>query len=530
LQIEGSVRRHADRAIETGAPAQDMPIRVTLLLRAPPSAPKLPDLEALSARPLAGASMDRAAFNESFSADAGDIAAVKAFAAQFGLEVGEVDPVKRTVQVSGTVAAMDKAFLVKQRCYSLDGAEYRSHEEKISVPESLHGVVVGVFGLDTRQIARRMHWDATTASASATATGRYPPAIAALYGFPTGEAVGKGQSIAIVELGGGYKPATLQKYFDEDIKTTPPAIVDVSVGGVVNTPASSASSEVYLDIEVVGSVAPGASLVVYFSTPTLQGFLEAVRAAVHDADHANSVVSISWGGAEHPENTMYTDAMNQTMQEAAALGITVLASTGDDGAADATSGTGSAQVNFPASSPWVLACGGTSVVASADAIESETVWNSSGKATGGGVSAIFPAPPYQTSAGIAPTSVNPGGGGGRGVPDVAACADRDTTGYLVLSDGVPRAMPTGGTSAAAPLWAALIAAINEAAGRNLGFVNPALYAQPVRTQCFNDILVGNNTTAAAPGYSASPGWDPCTGFGSPIGSALLKALTSAAPN
>ena len=300
----------------------------------------------------------------------------------------------------------------------------------------------------------------------------------------------------------------------------------MSVDGGANAPSgdpNSADGEVALDIEVAGSIAPAASIVVYFTTNTSQGFLDAITTAIHDESHAVSVISISWGG---PESTWTSQAMqsyDQAFQDAAALGVTICVAAGDNGSSDGVT-DGSAHVDFPASSPNVLACGGTSLQGSNGTISNEVVWNdgASGGATGGGVSENFPLPSYQTGAGV-PVSVNSSHFQGRGVPDVAGDADPDT-GYGITVDGQPSVV--GGTSAVAPLWAALIVLLNQQLGKPVGFLNPQIYAASARTG-FHDITSGNNGA-----YSAGPGWDACTGWGSPIGGGLLTALdpTSTSPS
>jgi kumamolisin len=174
---------------------------------------------------------------------------------------------------------------------------------------------------------------------------------------------------------------------------------------------------------------------------------------------------------------------------------------------------GSNHVDFPASSPHVLACGGTKLVASGDTITSETVWNelsANEGATGGGVSTLFALPDWQAKSGVPKPTAS---GGGRGVPDVAGDAD-PSTGYTVRVDGETTTI--GGTSAVAPLWAGLIALANAANGRDAGFVNPTLYGAET---AFRDITSGNNGS-----FKAGTGWDACTGLGSPKGAAVIAAL------
>jgi kumamolisin len=215
--------------------------------------------------------------------------------------------------------------------------------------------------------------------------------------------------------------------------------------------------------------------------------------------------------------------MNQALQDAAALGITVTVASGDNGSSDGLT-DGNLHVDFPASSPYALACGGTTLRASGNRIQSETVWNETALqegATGGGVSVKFPIPQYQAGANV---PVNPQTNfAGRGVPDVAGDAD-PSTGYQIAVDGQPTVV--GGTSAVAPLWAALVALLNQSLGKSVGFLNPTLYS--LATSATNDITQGNNDDSGLGSYSAQPGWDPCTGLGSPNGAALLSALQSQA--
>ena len=285
-------------------------------------------------------------------------------------------------------------------------------------------------------------------------------------------------------------------------------MVAVSVDGGTNAPGdpNGADGEVALDIQVAGSIAPGAKIAVYFAPNTDQGFIDAITTAVHDTTNQPSVISISWGGPESSWAQSSVTALDDACQSAAALGLTITVASGDNGSSDGVSGGGN-HVDFPASSPHVLACGGTELIGSGSTIASETVWNdgTQGGATGGGFSTLFPLPAWQTGAGIA--------GSGRGVPDVAGDAAPES-GYNILVDGQQEVV--GGTSAVAPLWAALVALINQKKGTPVGLVNAALYAD---ASDFHDIVQGNNGA-----YKAAKGWDACTGLGSPNGVALAAAL------
>jgi kumamolisin len=333
-----------------------------------------------------------------------------------------------------------------------------------------------------------------------------PPQVAALYDFPT-TATGSGETIGILELGGGYNTSDIDTYFG-GLGLTPPTVVAVSVDGGTNSPGdpNGADGEVALDIQVAGAIATGAKLAVYFAPNTDQGFIDAITTAVHDTTNKPSVLSISWGGPESSWAQSAVTALDDACQSAAALGVTITVASGDNGSSDGVT-DGQNHVDFPASSPHVLACGGTELIGSGTKIDSETVWNdgTDGGATGGGFSTLFPVPTWQASAGIS--------GAGRGVPDVAGDASPES-GYNILVDGQQEVV--GGTSAVAPLWAALIALINEMTGSPVGFVSPTLYADKAD---FHDITSGNNGT-----YSATKGWDACTGLGSPDGAELAAVL------
>jgi kumamolisin len=439
---------------------------------------------------------------------------VKAFAREFNLKV-EKDPtaaVRRTVKLTGTAADMQKAFGVALEQKTIDGAEYRVREGGIQLPASLAGVVEAVLGLDNRPQAQP-HFRIRKALAKAAAPASYtPPQVAQAYNFPA-TASGAGQTIGIIELGGGYRQADLTAYF-KSLGLAAPGITAVGVDGGTNKPstASSADGEVMLDIEVAASVAPGAKIAVYFSPNTDQGFLDAITTAVHDATNKPSVISISWGGPESSWTNQSMTAMDAACQSAAALGITITVAAGDDGSTDG--GTGN-NVDFPASSPHVLACGGTMLDANGATIVSEVAWNELANnegATGGGVSNVFGLPSWQANSNVPASSTSTGG---RGVPDVAGDAD-PVTGYTIRVDGQTSVI--GGTSAVAPLWAGLVAVANQQLGSNVGLIQPAIYAAKAASE-FNDITQGNNGA-----FSAGPGWDACTGLGSPIAGKLIPLL------
>jgi kumamolisin len=464
------------------------------------------------------ARVSRAWFKKHHSADPSAIKQIKAFAKEFHLKV-EPDPTasaRRTVQLTGTATDIQKAFGVVLEQKTVDGVERRVREGGIHLPASLKGVVEAVLGLDNRPQAQphfRVH--KRGAAAAAAPSSYTPPQVATAYKFPA-NASGAGQTIGVIELGGGYRQADLTAYF-KTLGLSAPAIIAVLVDGGKNAPsnANSSDGEVMLDIEVAASVAPGAKIAVYFTPNTDQGFMDAITTAVHDTTNKPSVISISWGGPESTWTQQSMTALDAACQSAAALGVTITVAAGDNGSTDGVTGN---NVDFPASSPHVLACGGTKLDANGATIVSEVVWNELANkegATGGGVSNVFALPSWQANAGVPKPSVKTGG---RGVPDVAGDAD-PTTGYQVRIDGSSTVI--GGTSAVAPLWAGLVAVANQQLGTQVGFIQPAIYAAKAAS-AFNDITQGNNGA-----FSAGPGWDACTGLGSPIASKLIPLLAPA---
>jgi len=505
--VNGSARQVPPGASAIGLPAPDEEVTATVMIRR--RTEQLP--------PAGSEPVPREQFAALYGADPADVALVERFAAEYDLTVGEVDLARRSITLRGTVANINEAFGTQLRLFQSRQGIYRGRTGELFIPKQLADVVVGVFGLDDRPQARarfRRHL-AGIGPRAAGDTSYTPNTVAQLYAFPGGN--GSGQTVAIIELGGGYRAADLNTYFSRLNITPSPMVTAVSVDGAMNQPVgdpNSADGEVLLDIEVVGAIAPGARIAVYFAPHTDQGFLDAITTAVHDNTRKPSVVSISWGAAESSWTAQSMTSYDQAFQDAGLLGVTVCCASGDDGSTDNVS-DGAAHVDFPASSPNVLACGGTRLESSGGAISKEVVWNqgAGNGATGGGVSDHFPLPGYQTNANV-PVSVNPTHFKGRGVPDIAGDAD-PATGYEIYVDSKDAVF--GGTSAVAPLWAALIAILNAQLGRPAGFLNPVLYGNPAGA--LRDITAGNNGA-----YQAGPGWDACTGLGSPNGAALLTLL------
>jgi kumamolisin len=458
-----------------------------------------------------GKIFSREEYDKQFGSSDEDVQLVEAFAAKNHLTIVEISKPRRSVIVSGAIADFEKAFQVHLTDYKDEkGQIFHGRSGDISIPAELEGIIEGVFGLDNRPNAEAKFIIATTENGlflSRAAVNSYTPVdLSKIYGFPA-KVTGKKQCIAIIELGGGFRNNDLSTYFS-GIGLATPVVKAISVDGATNKPttASSADGEVMLDIEVAGAVAPGATIVVYFAPNTDKGFLDAITTAVHDTQNKPSVISISWGAAEKAWTTQSLTNFNEAFKTAAVLGVTICAAAGDQGSDDNVH-DGKVHTDFPSSSPYVLACGGTRLVTSGTKISSETVWHASAdSATGGGVSDFFALPDYQKNAKV-PLSIDTKFKG-RGVPDVAGNAD-PATGYKVRVDG--QNLIIGGTSAVAPLMAGLIALLNEKNGKPCGFINPGLYANPAGCR---DITVGDNiTTSTNKGYKAGVGWDACTGWG-----------------
>lgn len=519
-RLSGSERNPPANAQELGPIDPNEHIEVSVYLRDPSTQSVVGDIGEHAQQP--GQRMTRAEYAAQHSASPDDVAKVEAFARQHHLTIVSTDPVSRKVVLAGTAATMTKAFATELKQYQSEGRKFRGRTGPLHIPNELDQVIVGIYGLDTRPQARPHYVrKAVIPHVSAQPAPYTPLQIAQLYDFPTG-VNGGGQCIALIELGGGYRDQDLSTYFQQ-LGIAAPQVTSVSVDGARNSPTGDPNGpdgEVVLDIEVAGGVAPGAHVVVYFAPNSDQGFIDAVTQAVHDSTNNPSVISISWGQAELGWTTQGMQGLDQAFQAAAALGITICCAAGDDGSSDSVNDQ-KAHVDFPASSSFALGCGGTRLDAANNQVTDEVVWNETATnegATGGGISDFFGLPTWQQSAQV-PLSVNDQHAG-RGVPDVAGNAD-PVTGYLVYVDG--QSGPVGGTSAVAPLWAGLIALLNQKRGKAVGYLNPFLYqnyAQLAQSKALRDVTSGNNGA-----YSAGPGWDACTGLGTPDGALLLQALS-----
>jgi kumamolisin len=552
IALKGSDREIPAKARLVGAADPDEPVTITIVLRRRPDGHAIPDFHKFIEVPLSQRRrLSSAQFAEKYGGHPDEISRVAAFVKNSGLTVTETNAARRTVVASGTVGQVSKAFAVDLRLYEVElheGPRNKAHTEKfrgregsVYLPAELADVVVGVFGLDNRSITKRN----MAADPPHTKTLTVPK-VTGLYNFPGNSAAG--QNIAILSFVfssfGGYDLADIQKYYSHlPAGFTTPTIKDIPVDAGNSTP----DIETTQDICIASTAAPGAGVAVYFSTSTQQGWVDSVLRVIHPeaGDPVCSVISCSFYVANGDDavglstsgvTTAWLNAITLAFQDAAVQGVTVCIASGDTGA-DSKIGDGRAHVQYPASDPWVLACGGTTIGNINGSSFDEYVWNdsftisgSSGNgATGGGVSAWFGVPGYQLNANI-PKSLN-GGGTGRGVPDVAANASWNSGYYPIYCKNAsdydyPNPYNGNGTSAAAPLYAGLVAVLNAALAESVGFLNPTLYALANSVVQDIDGSSGpqNNTLNGVTGYPAGAGWDACTGLGRINGQALLSGI------
>ncbi|HJQ03220.1 MAG TPA: S53 family peptidase [Jatrophihabitans sp.] len=506
--LPGSERAPAPGLTSYGAVPPDTEITVTLVLRRQAPVP-----QDLLSNPISPED-----FANRYGASTSDLDVVTQTLTGLGAHVTSVDAASRRVLVTGTAAVLSRIFgvtltEVASKAPSGQEAEHRHRVGQLSVPAALDGIVVAVLGLDDRPQSRPQF---RMAAAETKQEGYRVPDIGSIYRFPAGTD-GTGQTIAIIELGGGYAQADLDSYFS-GLGLATPNITSVSVDGASNGGGQDPKGfdrEALLDIDVVGALAPKADIVVYFAPNTDAGLVNAISQAVQ-ASPTPIAISISWCSNEDKWTEQAHKALDAALVDACVLGITATAAAGDHGSSEQAT-DGRPHADFPASSPHALSCGGTTLSAdpATGLINSETVWNNDKGASGGGVSDVFPLPPWQANVNVPKKR----GKAGRGVPDVAAVADPHT-GYRVRVGGQDTTM--GGTSAVAPLWAALIARLAQATGRRFGLIQPALYGStPAGAVApgFRDITVGDIGA-----YQARAGWDACTGLGVPDGTALLALL------
>ncbi len=474
-------------------------------------------------------------------AHADDLDQVADFARQRGLEVKEVAARRQSVIVEAPLHRLQDAFGVRLRAVEHAGATFRTHLGPVQVPETMEPKIADVHGLDHTPVQH-------PAPPCGVRTERHYEVrqVGELYDFPMSR-TGKGQTVVIVLLGGGFDPRDLDRYF-AGLGLATPRIDVVEIGGAKNRPAKGAAIQQLLtaqgmepkplgdvqepgsgqdtasdvawtieattDIEILGAVVPEARFVMLFAPNTQDQQVAAIETALgadfKDRYGLPTAISCSWGQYEYKIRSGSRRTMEDALAKAAALGVTVCFSSGD---------FGGGPVYYPASSTYALACGGTSIVTSpAEAALEEEVWREMGPqiylATGGGLSEIIAAPEWQKDA------IAKWGATKRGIPDLAALASRGGGYALIIGDAE---VGMGGTSSAAPLLAGLVVQITEAnqdlkPGYRVGWLTPLLYQERFR-DAFVQITGGDNGL-----FRAADGWDPCTGLGRPIGGKLLAAL------
>jgi kumamolisin len=532
--LPGSKRSKDPFAVPIGAPDAKEKIDVTIELKAP----KLPGPDEY-----VGQTLTPDELAAKFGSSQEDADKVAKSLKKFGLNVDEVSLATHSMKVSGTIAAMEAAFKPGLKVMrSAAQGEYRGRTGGLQVPTELQGIVKGVFGLDERRMARRKVPGQAAAAAPALAP-LTPADLEQRYNFPPGDCAG--QTIAIAEFGGGYFADDTAAYcakFGRSAPTVQAIAVDApafTLQEILALPPQrrgdelETSVEVMMDVQIIAGLCPKANVQVYFSTFDQGGWVDLLDKVIAARP---VVLSVSWGLAEDDPGWSKNaiSAIDNRLNTARLLGITICVSSGDDGSGDQIN-DGKAHTDFPSASPNVLSVGGTMLKRSGSTVKEVTWWESPGRrtnngggSTGGGVSMLFPRPSWQN---VKIKSLNSGSIDGRVIPDISALSGPPL--YDLIFVGKPQ--PNGGTSASAPLWAALIARVNAQlpAAKQQRFLTPLLYrngtgTQPVGKIAMRDITTGNNISNPAPGkgYQAGAGFDAVTGWGVPDGVKLLNALAA----
>jgi kumamolisin len=525
----------AEIAAEDEQDVSEKIIRVTMVLR-----------DGADADAVRQTSPTRVALREAHRPSLLDLEKVLKFVKEHNLEVVDLDRPPRMVVLRGTVGNIAAAFKTKvevwQQSWPWPGEQTDQRtpfsfrlrpDEELQVPDELDGIVQGVFGIDNRKEARMQMWmqmwiqDERTVSLSESPgqpKSYTVKEVADIYEFPSAENKGHGQIIAVLSLGGRLDREELTQYCQG---------LGIEVPEVVEVPGDCAPPqlreqpnedvEMALDVHVLATLVPCATIVIYYADNTSRGFINGLARAIYNESLPASIISISWGAYEESWTCQAICAIEDLLKDAKALNITVCCASGDLGSSDGDP-DGRLRVDFPASSPYVLSCGGTTLTPGQgdEARPAETVWQAKNVASGGGQSTFFPMPDWQQLSGDPELQKLKM----RGVPDVAGFADARNGFTISVSE---KKVLVGGTSAVAPLWAGLIARINENLGKPVGFVNHLLYLD-VSRKAFVDITKGGNCTRnARAGWNAEKGWDASTGLGRPCGGKLLEELKRLLP-
>lgn len=510
---------------------ESSPLELTVLLRERPYAPTVQQTLAWLHTEAHGHDpfdSEAAAARHAFAAEDRD--AVARWARTHGVQILGQDASTRRMRLRVPAARAGALFGVRleQFRWQRPGGvvEYRGHLGPVCLPREIAHAVTGVYGLDDRPVAEPRLAQLDRARPGVVSYD--PTEIAAIYRYPRLPNLGEGMHLVagMIELGGVSHQADVSAAFAR-LGLPAPEIVHVRVDGAEPSPdPGGADMEIALDYQVIGAMvlamAPKARLtIVSYDAPNCErGFIDAAAAAAGDTVHRPAAVSISWGGREDAWSRQGMRGLDGVFAAGALRGVTYSAAAGDAGSDDGLL-DGRQHPEFPASSPHVWACGGTTLLAAHDGILSETVWNElvlNRGAAGSGVSGVFPTPAYQTRARIHPRHADTGHAG-RGLPDGSGVAD-PVTGWNVLSGG--RVSIAGGTSAVAPMYTALWTLASALRGRRIGLPHPLLYRAGGRD--FNDVVHGDT---GGP-YSAKRGWDAASGWGSPDGAAIARTLSAPA--
>jgi hypothetical protein len=604
--LPGSERPRPSSHAHVKPLAEKEPVDFNLILRRKPGAPPFPDMGHWNATPLRERKfLSPEEYLRTYAAQQSDVDAVESFARFNGLTVLRSHTGRRTVSVQGTAAQIQKLFGIKLNYYedpiapvfagaSMSKNGHRTHrgfDGQVQLPPELSSIVRGAFGLDNRHLAH------TRGALGDPQGAGYPlgPAVAQSYNFP--QLTVPDQTIGVIApqpLGQPgtppcYLPGDITKYINglpAGFTTQPAAVNDVNitvgtttyknsqsqVTSVTSTStASNSILELTQDISTSAGIAQGATINVYFTESSENGFLEFFnRILLPDpGENQPTVVTMSFGiniqdDASSIGNLSDTSSlvyqMNQLLTELAGVGINVFYAIGDWGSGNwfqlagpgPTAPDANMRVSYPGTDPSVTACGGTVLGTSTESAWSDAYsttssfggdFNNPGKtntnfgATGGGVSATFPAPTYQTAAGITGATDSSGSNHpGRGVPDIAGHVGY--SGFFVNGLGYSYV----GTSCVAPFYAGMTALLRSALGVQLGAFNTILYA--LKDIAFNDITAGDNDPHTTPAnvkltiptytghtpdpsfFKAGAGWDACTGLGSVDGTKLLDGIAS----
>jgi len=437
---------------------------------------------------------DRAELARATDVDPDDVALFRTFCERHKITVVETH--WRSLVLSGKIGHFVDAFGASVATHADAGKRrFRHRSGGLHAPPEVAAITRGVFGLHQWPRAltlRQLERHATPLTAAQ---------VAARYDFPSGD--GSGQTIGVLQCRAEFKPADFERCMRaQGITTQQPTTVCVDGAAVEHENETSSDLEAALDTQIVGALAPGARIVIYEGPNDERGFLDAIRTAIFERERPISILSISYGWPEMLWTPATLPLLDELFAAAALVGVSVFCSSGDNGAE--LDYDGQPHVLAPASSPFAIACGATTI----DADGGESAWAQ----TGGGYSRTFPIPAWH-DAHAESARAEPG----RGVPDVAA---QESPGYMVYVDGVELAM--GGTSAVAPVWAALTARINQRLGKPAGFFAPLLYRHAAGHRGkppFREVTSGGNGR-----YQARAGWNPCTGLGVPVGSAIEELL------